>query len=122
MIFLAALGAVAFACVIWLAVSKKSSLKVRIAALVALGLMILTVIVGIVLIFAVAVAPVGTAIPPDMPPIDADPVEPENRALLLLLAIFLIAMFLLVSIASLREQRKHKADAEKNARRKLGNR
>jgi len=110
MVPLVALGVTVFAGVIWLAISKKSSFKVRIAALVALGLMVLAVIVSIFIVFGVAVAVPDAGAMPEMPPPETPPptAPGANNNVLLLFVFFLLAMFLLVLVLSLREQRKHR--------------
>jgi cytochrome bd-type quinol oxidase subunit 2 len=103
LVLLIPLGIVVFAGVVYLAISKKSSLMVRIAALAALALMITATIVCLYVIFgspgqATAIMPVG-------PPVDAPPMQDSNFSELLMFIVFLIAIFLLVFILSLREQR-----------------
>jgi Na+/melibiose symporter-like transporter len=102
LVLLIPLGIVVFVGVVYLAISKKSSLVVRIAALVALALMVAAVIVCLYVIFgspgqATLITPVG-------PAIDAPPPQDSNFTEILILIIFLIAFFLLVFFLSLREQ------------------
>lgn len=102
-----ALGVVVFAGVIYMAVSKKSGFKVRLAALVALGLMVAAVIVSLIIIFGVAVAPAADTVvvqelPPQEPPVAAG----QDGNVLLMFIVFLLAMFLFVFVLSMREQRK----------------
>ncbi|MCL2192756.1 MAG: hypothetical protein FWB78_05100 [Treponema sp.] len=106
MFLLIALGVVAFAGIIYLAISKKSSFKVRIAALVALALMILAVIVSMSIVFGVAAAEPGTRVQLDMPPPETVPTTGPNTGVMLMFVIFLLVLFFLVLILSLREQRK----------------
>jgi len=115
-LLLGVLGIAVFAGVIYLAVSKKSCLKVRIAALVALGLMILTIIVCIFIIFGVTIVEQGATIPPEVLPPETPPSAGQNHNVLLMLIVFLLAMFLLVLVLSMREQRRHAkiAEARKN--------
>jgi cytochrome bd-type quinol oxidase subunit 2 len=105
------LGLVILAGVVYLAISKKSSFKLRIAALAALALMILTVIICLFIIFGEKSAPEAFVLP-DTPPSEAPPPAEHNIASVIMVIIFLIALFLLVLIISLREQRR-KANAKK---------
>jgi len=106
MVLAVVLGVVVFAGVIYLAVSKKSDFKVRLAALIALGLMVLTVIVSIILIFGVAVGEPDATVWLDMPPPDTPPQTGPNNNALWMFIVFLLVMFFLVLILSLREQRR----------------
>jgi len=106
-IVLGLLGIAVLAGIIYLAVSKKSSFKVRIAALIALALMVLTIIVCIFIIFGVTVVEQGVTVLSDMPPSETPPQAGQNHNVLLILIVFLLAMFLLVLVLSLREQRRH---------------
>jgi len=105
MVFAVALGIIVFAGVIYLALSKRSSFKIRLAALVALALMVLAVIVSIFLIFGVVVVEPGATVLTDIPPPETPPPTGTNNELLLMFIVFLIAMFILVLVLSLREQR-----------------
>jgi|GEM_PF-1574963 len=107
------LGVIVFAGVIYMAVSKRSDFKVRLAALVALGLMVLTVIVSIFLIFGVATVEPGATVVLDMPPPDTPPQTATNNNVLFAFIVFLLVMFFLVLILSLREQRKKEKMTEK---------
>jgi len=104
-VLLVVLGVAVFAGIAYLAISKKSSFKVRIAALAALGLMVLTIIVCIFIIFGVPVVEAGEAVVLDMPPTDMPPPAESGGNVLLMFVFFLLAMFVLVLVLSLREQR-----------------
>jgi cytochrome bd-type quinol oxidase subunit 2 len=103
LIILIPLGIVVFAGVAYLAISKKSSLKVRIVALVALALMVAAVIVCLFLIFGNTSQ--ATVVLPAGPPVDVSSNKETNFNELLIFVIMLIVLFLIVSILSLREQR-----------------
>ena len=106
------IGLIPLAGMVFLAVSKKSSKATRIAAVSALGVMILTVIVCLCLIFFGVKAPVdesvvlitGAAVPPP---------QPAGKFWMLLLCIaFLIGLLVTVIIISIRE---HKAQKKLSA-------
>jgi amino acid transporter len=109
MLVLILLGVVILGGVVYLAISKKSSFKLKIAALGALALMILTVIICLFIIFGGKSA-VPTDLLPDAQPSEAPPpADPPNPAAGIMLVIFLIAVFLLVLIVSLRDRKKQNA-------------
>ena len=91
--------------IIYLAVSRRSSFHIRIAALVALAAMIITVIICLFRIFmAPASAAARTPPYPDSPPLP--PAPPPNTMGLVLFIVILMAMFAVVLYLSLREQRR----------------
>jgi len=92
--------------VIYMAVSKKSSFKLRIVSLGALGLMVLTVIVCSIL-YAKKAATAQPFILPDASPSDIPPPETGNNLLMtVFFIIFLIALFVMVFISAMREQKR----------------
>jgi hypothetical protein len=106
MVFLVLLGEVIAAGIIFLAISKKSSFKIRIAALGALALMTVSVVVCMFVYFKSAKTP-KLIILPDTLPSDIPPPQSEsNIAMLVMSLIFMIALFVAVVIVSLREQKR----------------
>jgi hypothetical protein len=106
MVFLIILGVVMAGGVVFLAVSKKSSFKIRIAALGALSLMALSVIVCMLIYYKGAKAP-KMLILPDTLPSDIPPPQSEgNIVTLVILIILLIALVVTVSVVSIREQKR----------------
>jgi len=106
MFFLILVGLVTLSGIIYLAVSPQSSFKLRITALGALALMIVTVIICLIIFFKSAATPKQILLP-DMSPSDLPPVSTEhNIPMLIMLIIFLIALFAMVVIVSMREQKK----------------
>ena len=98
------LGLVTLTGIIYLAISRKSSPVVRIAALVALALMIIAVIVCLLILFGVIETAASKApVLPDAP-VDSVPVKPTNFVALIMLVVFLVIMFVLVLILSMRER------------------
>jgi NADH:ubiquinone oxidoreductase subunit 5 (subunit L)/multisubunit Na+/H+ antiporter MnhA subunit len=87
----------------YLAISRRSSLKIRLAALVALAAMIITVIICL---FRIFMTPAAAQVQqyPDMPVPEAAPASPNIMALVLFIVI-LLALFLVILFLSLREQR-----------------
>jgi cytochrome bd-type quinol oxidase subunit 2 len=104
--FLVIVGLATFGGIIYLAVSPQSNFKIRIAALGALALMITTVIICMVTFFKKSGTPKQKLLP-DMDPSDLPPVSTEhNIPMLIMLVIFLIALFTMVAIVSMREYKK----------------
>jgi Na+/proline symporter len=106
MAFLIILGVVIFGGVIFLAVSKKSTFKIRVAALGALVLMVLSVIVCVVIYNKSAKAPKVFILPDTLPSEIPPPQSDGNIMMLVMLLIFMIALVVAVSVVSMREQKK----------------
>jgi len=111
--------------VVYLAISRKSSFHVRLAALIALAVMIITVIICLFRIFMAPAAAAAKKPPyPDSPPLP--PAPPPNIMGLVLVIVILLVMFAVVLFLSLREQRRMtEAEAKNNIKeddglRKLG--
>ena len=99
------LGIGIMAGVVYLAVSPKSEFKVRVAALGALGLMVVSVIVCIIIYFKMGATP-KQLILPDMMPSDMPPPETASPVSMIMLIIFMIALFVIIFILSLKEQKR----------------
>ncbi|MDR0584720.1 MAG: hypothetical protein LBG57_10295 [Treponema sp.] len=106
MFVLILLGIIMPAGVIYLALSKKSTFRVRIAALIALGVMVLSLIISLFLIFLVKPAePASPFIPFDVP-VEEPPNTGNNIFALLGVILFLVVLFLVILMMSMRENRK----------------
>jgi amino acid transporter len=104
------------AAVVYLAVSRRSSFTVRIAALVALAAMVLTVIICLFRIFMTPPATANVQVLPDQPP--PPPPPPPNTMALVLFIVILITVFLVVLFLSVKEQ--HRVTKEDEGLSKLG--
>jgi hypothetical protein len=92
--------------IIYLALSRKSGFRTRIAALAALGLMFLSVIVcGIFLISGGLAAEGNVLIPLDLPA-DKAAAPSNNLWIFLVFIFFLAALFVVITALSIREQRR----------------
>jgi cellobiose-specific phosphotransferase system component IIC len=113
MFLLIPLGLVSLAGVAYLAVSRKTDTKVRFAALGALALMMVAAIICLFVIFSGGsiqkVQPLPDALPSEIPPPSG-----TNFLALIPLVIIVAALFGLVIIMGLREQRKKAAGIEKS--------
>jgi len=94
---------------VFMAVGKKSDKKTRIAALIALGVMILTVIICVIYIFTDT-----TVVQDPSMLIVGEPPEPKeasgNTFAIIFLVLFLIAIFIITAIFAMKENRKHLTD------------
>jgi len=88
----------------YLAVSRRSDLKIRIAALAAMAAMIITVIICVFKIFMSPAAESKVQVLPDQPP--PPPAPPPNPMALILFIVILVAVFLVILFLSIREQRR----------------
>jgi len=89
----------------YLAISKKSELKVRIAALGALAVMIVTVIVCLVVYFKAEAVPKQLFLP-DMMPSDMPPPVKNSPVTMIMLIVLMIALFVVVFFLSMKEQKR----------------
>jgi len=104
--FLVLVGIATFGGIVYLAVSPQSNFKIRIAALGALALMVATVIICMIKYFGSSATPKQKLLP-DMDPSDLPPVSTEhNLPMAIMLIIFLIALFAMIVIVSMREHKK----------------
>jgi ABC-type Fe3+ transport system permease subunit len=103
MILKITLSIVILSAMVYLAISKKSSFQIRLAALGALALMIITVIICLVRIFNKAAAGPATQAYPDMPVTET---APPNGMVLVSFIVFLLVLFAVILLLSLREQRR----------------
>ncbi|MDR2716758.1 MAG: hypothetical protein LBB89_01645 [Treponema sp.] len=112
--FLILIGLGTLGGIIYLAISPQSNFKIRVAALGALALMIITVIICLVIFFKSTATPKQILLP-DMLPSDLPPVSTEhNIPMLIMLIVFLIALFVMVVIVSMREHKKANGKGEKS--------
>ena len=104
----AIVGILIFLVMLYLVLSKKTSFGLRIAALVALGLMILAVIIGLIFIFSQKSSVVDGSFVLDAESKASQPESPGNPLLAIVLIAFLIAFFLVIFFYSMKERRKKK--------------
>jgi amino acid transporter len=94
------------AAMIYMALNKRSDFHMRIASLIALGIMIITIIVCLFLVLT------NNKLPQDesvvlVGIVQETPVEGNNKLMvLLLLAFFLITIFVIIFFLSMRENRR----------------
>jgi preprotein translocase subunit YajC len=103
MILKVTLCVILLAAVVYLAISRRSTFKVRLAALGALAAMIITVIICLFRIFTAPAAAVVQTYPDSLP---LPPAAPPNTMALVLFIVILMALFLIVLFLSIREQRR----------------
>jgi cbb3-type cytochrome oxidase subunit 3 len=100
------LGIVIMAAMIRLAVNRKSNLPVRIASLAALALMILTIIICIFIIFTDNRVPVDPSVLIVGAPVEVKEDKNDNFWVMILLIIFLIAVFSAITYLAMKENKK----------------
>ena len=106
MAFLFILGAIIMGGVAYLALSKKSEFKVRVAALGALAVMVATVIVCLVLYFKAVATPKQLVLPGTLP--SEMPPQPTSSTpvTMIMMIVFLIALFAVVFFLAMKEQKR----------------
>ena len=107
------LGIGILAAVIYMALNKKSDIKTRIASMAALALMIITVIICLVLVFTDNRVPIDESVLIVGAPVEVRK-DNENTGPLLLLIVFLIALFFLIGFLAIREHKKSKSPEDTN--------
>jgi len=105
MLFLGIIFAIAImAAMVYLALDKKSNFQTRIASLGALGVMVLTVIICIIVILSdtkVALDP-STLIVGE----PAEVVEEDNLIAMIISILFLFVLFILIAVLAMKEHKK----------------
>ena len=91
---------------IYTALSKKSSFKIKVATLTALALMIITVIICIIIVFSNAGAVADESIVHVIPPAVQEPRDHTTTFISLLLILIMAALLAAVVLVSLKEHRK----------------
>jgi len=108
MIFLGIfLGIIIMGVMIYFAINKKSNSSTRIASLIALGVMILTVIICLFLILTDNTVPVDESILIVGAPIETDDNNVSSIWVFLFLVVFLLTLFVVITIHALRENKKN---------------
>jgi Kef-type K+ transport system membrane component KefB len=105
------IGIVILAAMIYLAVDKKSTLIIRLASLGAIALMFITLVICTIVILNDNTVPVD----PSVLIVGAPPETKEvknNSAAIAFVIIFVIAMFVVIAITSMKEQKKNKPKTE----------
>jgi len=93
--------------IIYMAVDKKSTFIVRLASLIALGLMILTIIICIIMVFTDNRVPVDESILIVGAPVETKKDSGHNIWVLMMIVIVLISIFFVIILISMKENRKH---------------
>ncbi|MDR1836288.1 MAG: hypothetical protein LBQ89_01375 [Treponema sp.] len=99
---------------IYTALDKKSNFPTRIASLIALGVMILTIIICLFLVLTDNRVPVDESVLIVGAPVEIRTDRGNNPMVLALLIILLIVLFAFIVIFSFKENRKHTKDLSNN--------
>ena len=100
------LGIIVMAIMIYLAVDKKSNLAIRLASLIALGIMILTVIICLFIVLTDNRVPVDESVLIVGAPVETSDDRGNNLLALFFLIIFLLGIFVLIAYLALKENRR----------------
>lgn len=92
---------------VYLAIDKKSNTPTRIASLIALGIMVLTIIICLVVVLTDTRVPIDESVLIVGAPVETTADIGNNIWILLGLILFLIILFAFIVIQSLRENRKY---------------
>jgi len=93
--------------IVFMAVDKKSTFIVRVASLIALGVMILTIIICLIMVFTDNRVPVDESVLIVGAPSEVKEGSKHNVWVLLLLIIVLVSIFLAIIFLAMKENRKH---------------
>jgi len=101
------IGLAIMGAMVYLALDKKSNFHTRLAALIALGIMILTVIICLLIAFSTPTVQIDPSTLIVGAPVEAP--EDDNNVMILLFSILiLIAFLIMIVILAMRENRKNK--------------
>ncbi|MDR0324085.1 MAG: hypothetical protein LBI12_06540 [Treponema sp.] len=116
MIFIGVLvGLIIMTAMIYLAVDKKSNFATRVASLIAIGVMVLTTIICLIIISSGGQAPVDESLLIVGAPAEKTSDQNGNNTLIVLLVAFVfIALLALLVFISLREHKKHLPKKQEN--------
>jgi amino acid transporter len=102
------LGIAIMGAMVFLIFDKKSAPTVRVASLIALGIMVLTVIICIFMIFTDNRVPVDPSVLIVGAPVETKAENSSSIWIILLLILILVGLFAVVAIHTIRENRKNK--------------
>ncbi len=100
------LGLCIMAAMVYMALDKKSNLRIRLASLAALALMIITVIVCVFIVFTDKTVPVDESVLIVGAPAPVQEEQVGSSVSLVVIVFFLLAFFALIVFLALREHRK----------------
>jgi ABC-type Fe3+ transport system permease subunit len=101
---------------VYMALDKKSNLQTRIACLIAIALMLITVIICVVTVLTDNRVPVDESVLIVGAPVETKKAGSGNTMVLLLVIIFIVLLFIFITIMAMRENRKNKKkESEKSS-------
>jgi heme/copper-type cytochrome/quinol oxidase subunit 4 len=101
------LGIGILSAMVYLALDKKSTFQIRIASLIAIAIMMLTVILCVFIVLTDTRVPVDESVLIVGAPVETKKDGGGNTMVLLLLIIFMVVIFVFLAILSMHENRKH---------------
>jgi len=96
---------------VFLALNKKSNFATRLASLIALGIMFLTIVICLFMIFTDNRVPVDESVLIVGAPVEVVQKGNDNTMALLLVVIFLVGIFSLLIFLAMKENKKQSKDA-----------
>jgi len=115
MVYLGILLSIAImAGVISIAFNKKSNFATRVASLIALALMVITIIICLVIAFTDDKVAVDESVLIVGAPVEVKKTGRDNLLVLILLIVFLIAFFVVIMVLALKEHRLMNAKKQNN--------
>ncbi|MDR1838392.1 MAG: hypothetical protein LBQ93_02240 [Treponema sp.] len=106
------IGIIIIIAMVYLALDKKSNFATRLASLIALGVMFLTIIICLFMVFTDNRVPVDESVLIVGAPVEVVKKGNDNTMVLLLFIILLVGIFSVLIFLSMKENRKHNQNAE----------
>jgi amino acid transporter len=100
------IGTVIISATVYMALNKKSDFATRLASLIALGVMLLTIVICVFMVFTDNSVPVDESVLIVGAPVEVAEKKDDNTMELILLTIFLIGIFSVLVFLAMRENRK----------------
>jgi len=91
---------------VYMAVDKKSNFPTRVASLIALAIMILTIIICLFIIFTDNTVPVDESVLIVGAPVEVKETNTNDIFIMMLFIILLIAMFVVIAVVTMKEHKK----------------
>ena len=108
------IGTVIISATVYMALNKKSDFATRLASLIALGVMLLTIVICVFMVFTDNSVPVDESVLIVGAPVEVAEKKDDNTMELILLTIFLIGIFSVLVFLAMRENRKQNQNTAGN--------
>jgi len=91
---------------VYMAVDKKSNFPTRVASLIALAVMILTIIICLFIVFTDTTVPVDESVLIVGAPVEVKETNSNDIFVMMLLILFLIVLFIVIAVLTMKEHKK----------------